>query len=467
MQVLLTSVAYQLFLFSASATCISSMPPSSNPTRQRLINAALELFAAQGVTETTTRQIAELAGVNEVTLFRHFGNKHGLLLAVIEEAAVFTQLGQTLIQQATPTSDLNKALKDYATACLQAMERVPEMVRSVVGEAGQYPSENREALGRGFTQANRYVAEYFAMVIRQGQLHTHLPAEKLASLLNNMLLGYAVIEFTSEFHHLWQNREDFLENLVTLFLHGAVSSVSGSPSQSNLLSSIPSSSQLSSARSSPAQLTAIQPSSAQCLNPARRVADLPSRLVHEILQTAKKRSLQDYALVYVLFGAGLSPTEMAHLQRSHYISEDDHALLQVMYSAPRQVPLNQWILGKRYGSSSKNPLTQWLRSRRDSQSALFLNAAGQPITDTEIRQQWQDLTQEFVIATPHAQNITPIIEQAQQTWCVEMLMRGITLENLQILTGWEPDRLQPYAQRAQEKAAIEQAIQLDRSTKDS
>ncbi|HEY9882666.1 MAG TPA: helix-turn-helix domain-containing protein, partial [Thermosynechococcaceae cyanobacterium] len=64
------------------------MPAQRNPTRQRLIHAALELFAVQGVTDTTTRQIAELAEVNEVTLFRHFGNKHGLLLAVIEDAGV-------------------------------------------------------------------------------------------------------------------------------------------------------------------------------------------------------------------------------------------------------------------------------------------------------------------------------------------------------------------------------------------
>jgi AcrR family transcriptional regulator len=411
------------------------MPVSSNPTRQRLIHAALELFAAQGVTETTTRQIAESAGVNEVTLFRQFGNKHGLLLAVIEEAAVFTQLGQTLVQQATPTSDLNKALKDYATACLQALEGVPEMVRSVVGEAGQFPSENREALGRGFTQANRYVAEYFAKVIRHGQLHTHLPAEKLASLLNNMLLGYAVLEFTSEFHHLWQNREDFLESLVTLFLRGAVSSSQVSLSASNQ-------------------------------RPCTRVADLPSKSVHAILQAAKKRGLQEYALVYVLFGAGLSAAEIAQLQRSHYLGEADHGLLQVTQGFVRQVPLNQWILGKRYGSYSKNPLMQWLKSRRDNQSALFLNASGQPITETEIRQQWQDLVQDFVISTPHSRRVTPAIEQAQQTWCVEMLMRGMTLENLQILTGWERERLEPYAQRAKEKAAIEQAIQLDRVTKD-
>lgn len=199
------------------------MASSQTSSRQRLIQAALELFAAQGVTATTTRQIAERAEVNEVTLFRNFGSKHALLLAVIEESAIFIRIGQTLVQQTNQTSSIHQALKDYATACLLALDGIPEVVRSLVGEAGQLPAENREALGRGFNQANHYVAEYFETVIKRGQLRTHLPAEKLASLLNGMLLGYAVIEFTSEFHNLWQGRDDFLENLVTLFLYGAVS----------------------------------------------------------------------------------------------------------------------------------------------------------------------------------------------------------------------------------------------------
>ncbi|NJK64654.1 MAG: helix-turn-helix transcriptional regulator [Synechococcaceae cyanobacterium SM2_3_1] len=65
------------------------MPRSSHTTRQRLLNTAKELFARQGITHTTTRQIAEAAGVNEVTLFRHFKSKQGLLLAVFADLGVF------------------------------------------------------------------------------------------------------------------------------------------------------------------------------------------------------------------------------------------------------------------------------------------------------------------------------------------------------------------------------------------
>lgn len=398
------------------------MAAQRNSTRQRLIHAALELFAAQGVTETTTKQIAELADVNEVTLFRQFGNKHGLLLAVIEETAIFTNLGQNLVQQASQASSIYQALKDYATACLQALERIPEVVRSVVGESGQYPAQNREALGQGFTQANRYVAEYFATVINTGQLQTHLPAEKLASLLNGMLLGYAVIEFTSEFHELWQNREDFLENLVTLFLHGAVSQ----EPQSTIV-------------------------------PVEKVADLPANLVHSILQRAKKQGLQDYALMYVLFGAGLSPTEVVRLERSHYINDTHQQLLQITQENIRQVPLNQWIMGKRYGSYLRNPITQWLKSRKDHQSALFLNENGNQLSEIQLRQKWQALTADLLTPEGHPPNI----EQAQQTWCVDMLTRGIDLQNLSILTGWDTTKLQRYVHRAKEKAALEQATHLD------
>jgi AcrR family transcriptional regulator len=46
--------------------------------RRLLLGAATELFARQGYTNTTSRDIAELAGVAEPLLFRHFGSKAGL-----------------------------------------------------------------------------------------------------------------------------------------------------------------------------------------------------------------------------------------------------------------------------------------------------------------------------------------------------------------------------------------------------
>lgn len=54
-------------------------PPAADLTRQRLIRAALELFATRGYHDTTTAQIAKKAGVAEGTIYRHFASKQQLV----------------------------------------------------------------------------------------------------------------------------------------------------------------------------------------------------------------------------------------------------------------------------------------------------------------------------------------------------------------------------------------------------
>jgi AcrR family transcriptional regulator len=403
------------------------MPSSRNLNRQKIIQAAIELFASQGVSETTTKQIAELAQVNEVTLFRQFGNKHGLLLAVIEDADVFAQLGQSLTTELPPASNLAEMLRTYANTCLQALEQTPAVIRSLVGESGQYSPENRQGLGRSFDRANRRVAKYLKTNIGESQSDLQLPIEQLTSLLHTLLFGYATIELTSEFHGLWRDRADFLDRVVALFLAGAMAGTSP-------------------------QLTVATSSEHLVIQ-----LDLPASIVHQILQQAKKHSLQTYALTYVLFGAGLSADELILLIRSNHLSSSDRQLLQVTHGSARQVPVNQWILGKRYGSYLKNPLTQWLRSRKDTNPALFINSDGTALNEADLRQLWQQSIGELLAPT----GAPPEIEQAQATWCVEMIMRGLSIEAMAVLTGWETARLEPYVQRAKELTVLAQAFNVD------
>ncbi|MGB9838381.1 MAG: TetR/AcrR family transcriptional regulator [Methanothermobacter sp.] len=56
------------------------------PTERRIIDAARKLFIKKGYRGTTTREIASMAGVNEVTLFRKFGSKKNLLKMIMEES---------------------------------------------------------------------------------------------------------------------------------------------------------------------------------------------------------------------------------------------------------------------------------------------------------------------------------------------------------------------------------------------
>src|SRR5689334_17139309 len=57
-------------------------PQSEAETRTRILQAAQRLFARQGYDGTTTRDLAQAAGVAEGTLFRHFPNKKAILVEV-------------------------------------------------------------------------------------------------------------------------------------------------------------------------------------------------------------------------------------------------------------------------------------------------------------------------------------------------------------------------------------------------
>jgi AcrR family transcriptional regulator len=59
-------------------------------TRRRILETALDLFAAHGYQGASTRQIADGAGVNLPAIQYYFGNKEGLYRAIIEDIAADT-----------------------------------------------------------------------------------------------------------------------------------------------------------------------------------------------------------------------------------------------------------------------------------------------------------------------------------------------------------------------------------------
>ncbi|MDO7883073.1 TetR/AcrR family transcriptional regulator [Salinibacterium soli] len=59
---------------------MTTPPGKKERTRARLLAVALELFADQGYDDTSIAQIAERAGVSEMTFFRYFPSKESLLL---------------------------------------------------------------------------------------------------------------------------------------------------------------------------------------------------------------------------------------------------------------------------------------------------------------------------------------------------------------------------------------------------
>jgi AcrR family transcriptional regulator len=79
-------------------TVDAGRPASPEDTRERILIAAREVIGRKGKRGATTREIADVAGVNEATIFRHFGNKETLLVACAQHFCGYLELAGVAAQ---------------------------------------------------------------------------------------------------------------------------------------------------------------------------------------------------------------------------------------------------------------------------------------------------------------------------------------------------------------------------------
>jgi len=115
---------------------------TTKKTADRIIDAALQLISEKGYTAATTKAIAELAGVNEVTIFRHFGCKHEILKAIIDKFSYNPVLQKTMRENVI--WDLEKDLLSFSIKYFEYMMSIKDFVMIGFKEAMQFPEINEE-----------------------------------------------------------------------------------------------------------------------------------------------------------------------------------------------------------------------------------------------------------------------------------------------------------------------------------
>lgn len=190
----------------------------TRPASVRVLDAAARLFAERGYQATTTRQIAELAEVNEVTIFRGFGNKQGVLAAVVERVVA------EMPGRAAPAHSrlpLRQAVIELANREVANGLRDGGLMTRLAFEAGTVPEVAE--LFAGGPQANlAAVAAFFADRQRAGQVRTDLAAESIAEAFFSLTSSFVIMRTVLGFE---AGSDEAVERsvaaLVELFLTGA------------------------------------------------------------------------------------------------------------------------------------------------------------------------------------------------------------------------------------------------------
>ena len=155
--------------------------------RDQLLAAAAQVYAEAGYRGATTRRIAQIAGVNEITLFRHFGSKEALLHEAI------TRAGAEMASLALPDlpTDPERELIDWAHGQLIHMVERRSLIRTCMGEMVEHP-DIISSIDKPPVRAAAVLARYLGRLRERGLATAPFDPQVAAAMLMGTLFGDAM-----------------------------------------------------------------------------------------------------------------------------------------------------------------------------------------------------------------------------------------------------------------------------------
>ena len=194
-------------------------PQPEDSPRTRILKAAQRLFAAQGYDGTTTRDLAQAAGVAEGTLFRHFANKKAILIEVATQGWV-----EILTDLLTELSEMGsyKAVAQVMRRRMWNFQKNADMMRVCFTEA-QFHPELRDRIQSEVIGKMMDVAEAFFQTAMDKGIYRPTNPKIVAQVFLGM---FAIAGFSHNTvmdpNASPQAMQELAEGLADIFLNGVL-----------------------------------------------------------------------------------------------------------------------------------------------------------------------------------------------------------------------------------------------------
>lgn len=182
---------------SAAKTLKPSVKPSKSAgvrtrdpidKRRKIVAAAVKLFARQGFERTTTREIAQAAGVAEGTIYVHFASKSDILFEFFQSHAIAPIL--TILEGAEGLDD-RELLRTLLRNRVEMFGRIKDVARVMFGEAIFNP-KIAGMLRRELTECRERIQRFIEEGIEAGRFRK-LDPDAVARLIMSMFFGTFIL----------------------------------------------------------------------------------------------------------------------------------------------------------------------------------------------------------------------------------------------------------------------------------
>ncbi len=192
-------------------------------TKEQLLKATLKLISEKGYIGATTREIAQEAGVTELTLFRHFGSKERLFEEMLKNYTFLPQL-KGLLPELDGLS-CERALVLIATRYLQTLKERKAMIRILYSEMTVYPDKIREMYNRFVDEMRATLASYFEVLQQRDLLRKKMSPEMAARVFLWILFSYFRSEEIMRSTGMKKSTMDRqVQEIIDIFMNGTIES---------------------------------------------------------------------------------------------------------------------------------------------------------------------------------------------------------------------------------------------------
>ena len=155
--------------------------------RDAILAAAAGVFAQHGFRGSTTRRIADAAGVNEITIFRQFGSKETL----IREAMQHLTQSAGLVTLPDIPADPERELTDWSESFIQHLRLRSSIIRKTMSEIEERP-EMSECASDGPRRASNDLCRYLVALKGQGRITEKFEPKTAAAMLMGAMFADAM-----------------------------------------------------------------------------------------------------------------------------------------------------------------------------------------------------------------------------------------------------------------------------------
>jgi TetR/AcrR family transcriptional repressor of mexJK operon len=192
--------------------------PKSDQKRQQILDAATDLFTAQGYANTSLDQVASAAGVSKQTIYSHFSSKDNVLREGVKRRCMQAQLTGDLSDLSLPPTVFFPMFAARFVGTLLD-DTTLRMYRLCLNEGERHPEIGLSFFESGPKLVVQALAQYLAAATARNELqvsHPELAAAQFLFMVKGLPVETALLSLQEQPYEI--SNEEYIKETCAMFV---------------------------------------------------------------------------------------------------------------------------------------------------------------------------------------------------------------------------------------------------------